>query len=373
MKNKKPTRKELRRKIKELMPKAKKGVIKLIESLVRPFLSIELNYNAVHTEDAYFYQLVYMAMKQYTAEGSSKVLNMNFDTPSPDQMLRMFRYATKRLDIIRDAMLICITSAAKRYGAFAKPTDIAIDFFDIPYYGNINSTNVVGTKRKAGTNYAHSFLCADAVIKGERFCTGFLSRTMLTEDVGLLENLLKTSLEHVSVRIALLDREFFQVAVIKLLLRNSLYFIVPATDTPEIKRLKKEYRHKLPCVIDYTMRSKNGEVTVKLALVEREKDGKKRIYGFITNLDWHAEEIAEYYRNRWGTETNNRKRNEFRAMTTSQSYELRYLYYLLSVAMHNIWIMINLMIAHEVYHTPTIPLIETYLMKEFVVAEIVGV
>lgn len=118
------------------------------------------------------------------------------------------------------------------------------------------------------------------------------------------------------------------------------------------------------------MRSKDGKVTVKLALVEREKDGKKYIYGFITNLDWPAEEIAEYYRNRWGTETNNRKRNEFRAMTTSQSYELRYLYYLLSVAMHNVWIMINLMIAHEIYNKPTVPLMETYLMKEFVLAEI---
>lgn len=231
------------------MPKAGKSLIKLIESLVRPFLRIDLNYNAVHSKDTYFYQLVYMAMKKYSAEGSSKVLNMNFYVPSPDQILRVFRYSTRTLDAMRDSMLHDITRSAKRYGAFAAPTDIAIDFFDAPYYGNINSTNVVGTKRKAGTNYAHSFLCADALIKGERFCLSFLPRTMLTEDVELVKNLLKTALEHVSVRIALLDREFFQVAVIKLLLCNSLFFIIPATDTPEIKRLKKEYRHKLPCVM----------------------------------------------------------------------------------------------------------------------------
>lgn len=356
------------------MPNAKKGIIRLIESLVRPFLRIAQNYNSVHNEDAYFYHLIYMAMKQYSAEGSSKVLNMNFDAPSPDQMLRVFHYSTNLLDAIRDNMLLGITRAAKRFGAFNEPTDIAIDFFDIPYYGDINSTNVVGTKRKAGTNYAHSFLCADAVIKGERFGLGFLPRTMLTKDADLVENLLKTVLEHVSVRIALLDREFFQVAVIKLLLRNSLFFITPASDTAEIKRLKKENRHRLPCIVDYTMTSENREqVTVKLVLVERlNKKGKKEIYGFITNLNWSADEIAEYYRNRWGTETNNRKRNEFRAMTTSRSYELRYLYYLISVAMHNIWIMLNLMIAQAVYHRPTVPLIETYIMKELVVAKIVG-
>jgi len=67
------------------------------------------------------------------------------------------------------------------------------------------------------------------------------------------------------------------------------------------------------------MRSKDGEATVKLALVEQEKGGKKCIYGFITNLAWEPEEIGEYYRSRWGTETNNRKRNEFRAMTTLHS------------------------------------------------------
>jgi putative transposase len=268
-------------------------------------------------------------------------------------------------------MLSGMLSTAKRLGAFKEPTDIAIDFFDIPYYGDISSTNVVGTKRKAGTNYAHSFLCADAVIKGERFCLSFLSRTMLTRDADLVQTLLKTALERVSVRIALLDREFFAVAVVKLLLRSSLSFIIPATDTPEIKRLKNEHRHNLPCIVDYTMRSKDGEICVKLALVEQIKNGKKRIYGFITNLDWQAQEIAEYYRNRWGTETNNRKRNEFRAMTTSRSYELRCLYYMLSVAMHNIWILVNLMIAYEIYRTPATPLIETYMMKELVLSELI--
>lgn len=358
--------------IKELIPSVGKKTIKLIERLIRPFIPMSLNYNAVHSEDSYFYQLVYMALKNYSAEGSSKVLNMNFHLPSPDQMLRVFSYKTSLLDSIRNCVLSSITTAAKRLGAFSQPTTIAIDFFDIPYYGGRNSLNVIGTKRKAGTNYAHSFACADVIVKGERFCLSSLPRTMVTEDVELVENLLKTAQEHVSVRIALLDREFFQVAVVRLLLRNSLFFIIPATDTEEIKRLKMENRHNLPCIVDYTMRSKNDEVTVKLVLVEREKDGKKCAYGFITNLDWEAEEIAEYYRSRWGTETNNRKRNEFRAMTTSRSYELRYLYYMLSVALHNIWILVNLMLADEVYRIPTKPLVETYLMKELVLSEIAG-
>ena len=371
--NNKPTRKELKRRIKEALPKAGKTALKLIEKFVRTFLPIDLNYNAIHSQDAYFYQLIYMVMKEYSAEGSSKVLNMNFVAPSPDQMLRVFNYRTSLLDSIRDNILLEITSAAKRLGAFSQPTTIAIDFFDIPYYGDKNSLNVVGTKRKAGTNYAHSFLCGDAVVKGERFCLSFVQRTMVTEDVELLEKLLKTVLEHVSVSIVLLDREFFQVAVIKLLLRNSVSFIMPATNTEEIKKLKKENRYSLPCIVDYTMRSRNEEVTVKLVLIEGEKDGKKCVFGFITNLSWSANEVAEYYRSRWGTETNNRKRNEFRAMTTSRRYEIRYLYYLLSAAMHNIWILLNLIIACRFYGMQTVPLVEVYIMKEVVVAEITSI
>lgn len=368
--NNKPTRKELKARVKELIPRQGKGIMRLIKRFVKSYVRAEIKYNSAYNEEEYFYELMFAALKQYSVEGSSKVLSMSFRVPSPDQMLRVFRYDAGALSGMRDCMLDSMFGAAKRFGAFDQPTDIAIDFFDIPYYGEISSTNVVGTKRKAGTNYAHSFLCADAVIKGERFCLNFLSRTMLTQDADLVKTLLQTALKRVSVRIALLDREFFQVAVIKLLLRNSLSFIIPSTDTPEIKRLKKEHRHKLPCIVDYTMRSKDGEISVKLALVERIKGGRKRIYGFITNLGWQVEEIAEYYRNRWGTETNNRKRNEFRAMTTSRSYELRCLYYMLSVAMHNIWILVNLMIAYEVYRMHATPLIETYLMKELVLAEL---
>jgi len=119
------------------------------------------------------------------------VLNMDFDTPSPDQTLRVFRYSTGMLDDIRDSMLQGITNTAKRHGAFATPTDIAIDFFDIPYYGDVNSMNVVGTKRKAGTNYAHSFACCDSILKGERFGLSFLPRTVVTKDSDLVANLLR--------------------------------------------------------------------------------------------------------------------------------------------------------------------------------------
>lgn len=368
------SKKDLKRILKKLYGSAGNRSLNLIDKLVKPFLLVQTRYNAKYTNNEYFYDLLHMSLTKGSAESSSKILKTDFEVPSSDQVIRRYKIPINRLEAIRECMLQGITSFAKKHKAFSNAVDIAIDFYDDPYYGDINSMNVIGTKRKASTNYAHSFACCDAVIAGERFCIDFIPRTMKTEDSELVENLLRNALERVSVGVVLLDREFYQVKIVKILCMYGLKFIIPAPDTQEIKRLKKFHRNNLPCVVEHTMTSATGEqVKVKLALVEKvNKKGKKEIYGFITNIDWDAEEIAEHYRNRWGTETNNRKRNEFCAMTTSRSYELRFLYYMLSVALHNIWVLLNLITAIIVYGISTKPLIETYMIKHLILKELVA-
>lgn len=334
-----------------------------------------MKYNSPYSEMDYFYSLIHMALNKVTSESTSKLLNLKGIMPSPDSILRTFRFPESSLHAIRENMLSGIIHEAKKKGAFRQKIDIAIDPFDDPYYGDINDMHVIGTKHKAGTNYAHSFVTLDSVIKGERFCLSFLPRIMKSNDTEIVENLIKTALERVSIRIALLDREFYQVRVTKILCRYRLRFIIPSVDKEEIKRLKKLYRHKLPVVVPYTMTSGTGEqVKVKLALVERvNKKGEKEVHGFITNLGWEAEEIAEYYRNRWGIETDHKSRNEFLAWTTSQSYELRYLYYLISVMLQNIWVFINMIIARLVYGIIGNPILEKYMMKGYALKELEAV
>jgi len=348
--------------------------LKWIEKLVKPCLPISVGYNSQYHgyEDSYFYEFLHMGLTQGSAESSSTILNLKAKAPSPDSILRHFRFSMKQLELIRENVLYGILRTAKQFGAFKQSVDIAIDPFDDPYYGDTNDIHVIGSKRKAGTNWFHSFTHLDIILRGERFCMDFEKRIIHSKDSEIVEKLLKNALEMLNINTVMMDKEFYQVEIVSVLYQYNLKFIIPAPDTKEIRRLKKLHKNKLPCVVEHTMTSATGEqINVKLALVEREnKNGKKEIHGFITNLNWDAEQVAEYYRNRWGIETNNRKRNEFRPLTTSRCYELRYLYHLLSTVLHNIWILVNLIVTKMIHGIIYDPEITVRIMKELIIDEI---
>lgn len=233
-----------------------------IEKLIKPYIPFKTNYNSLYTKEDYFFGLLYAGLTNGSAE-SSEIFT------SPDTILRRCRFPLDKLKDIRDNMLYGITHIVKKYGFFRYPVDIAIDPFDDPYYGDRNDIHVVGTKNKAGTNYAHSFVCADSLIHGERFNLGFMDRTIYTKDSKLIEDLLKSALELVDIRIAMLDKEFYQVEIVKIMYRYNLNFIIPAPDTSEVTRLKNQHKDNLPIVVDHIMTSGKEQVSVKLALVER--------------------------------------------------------------------------------------------------------
>ena len=299
--------------------------------LIKPYIPFQEFDNSKYSGDDYFSGLLYASIDNGSAESSEEFA-------SPDTLLRRCKFSMEQLRNIRDNMIYGMVHIAKKHGMLQHPVDIAIDAFDDPYYGDRSDIHVVGTKQKAGTNYAHSFLCADSIINGERFNLGFENKTIFTRDAELVETLIRKISDMVDIRIVMMDKEFYQVRIVKMLYHNNLKFIIPAPDTLGIMKIKHNNKHNLPIIVNYVMTSATGdEVNVNLVLIKR----KDQIHGFITNLDWDPETIAEHYRNRWGIETNNRVRNDFSAMTTSRCYELRFLYYLMSVMLHNIWIFLN--------------------------------
>jgi len=74
------------------------------------------------------------------------------------------------------------------------------------------------------------------------------------------------------------------------------------------------------------------------------------VASFITSLpvdDMNREKLAEDYRRRWGIETSYRMKNQFKAKTCSRCYPVRYVLYMLSICMYNLWVLLNILHAEH--------------------------
>lgn len=83
-------------------------------------------------------------------------------------------------------------------------------------------------------------------------------------------------------------------------------------------------------------------------------NGEKRV--FATNENYDENEVGltnrllTLYSKRWGIETSYRvKKYTFRAKTTSKNYMIRLFYFLFSILLYDLWVLINILIWLHVY------------------------
>ena len=92
-------------------------------------------------------------------------------------------------------------------------------------------------------------------------------------------------------------------------------------------------------------RKPSGREKVNLFVVPH-RVNKDDVSCFVTNLPVESEEkaleYAELFRKRWGIETSYKVKGDFRPRTTSKSVSVRVFYFLFSVVMYNLWILLNL-------------------------------
>ncbi len=88
------------------------------------------------------------------------------------------------------------------------------------------------------------------------------------------------------------------------------------------------------------------ETTVNLILVN-DQEGFQR--AFITNFHLPLQlthYLYTWYSKRWGIETSYRQLDhDFKARTTTTNYHIRLFYFLFSVCLYNLWILVNICIS----------------------------
>ena len=94
----------------------------------------------------------------------------------------------------------------------------------------------------------------------------------------------------------------------------------------------------------YIIRKEKGKLNV---YTKSEKNGDEKVC-FITSLDIDeksANQYAELFRRRWGIETSYRVEDDFKPKTTSKKPAVRLYYFLFSVCVYNIWVIVNMILS----------------------------
>ena len=228
----------------------------------------------------------------------------------------------------------------REMGILKKPLIVALDWHDEMYYGNLETEGIVGTKNKAGTNYAYEYATASIVVRRLRFAVAVIPvkkrsiLDMVRAVLGIVEEL------GIGIRMLLMDGGFFSADVIRFLIASGIPFIMHAPKLVKACEYRETDRQ-------YTTRShkrrKGEQATFRMvSIYGRERSGKTVLYAFATNTSLPPVSILKLFKKRWGIETGYRMIRKFLARTTSKRYSIRLLYFYLAVLLYNFWVLLNL-------------------------------
>ena len=229
--------------------------------------------------------------------------------------------------------------------------NIAIDLTEIPYYGEPkNKGEVRHGMAKSGTTHFFAYASAYVILYGRRFTIDvkYVRAEELLVDVVryLLPEIFRMNIR---IKCLFLDKGFFTASVINYLKSKRIRFIIAAF--PRGRKsggLWELAKRRSSFITSYMMTdSKTGEeCRFKLYTVVKyrkkrykKKCGRQYMFYATTNLvNVPTERMFEEYCKRFGIESSYKIMKKSRAITSSKSAVLRFLYILISFVIQNEWI-----------------------------------
>ena len=240
-----------------------------------------------------------------------------------------------------------------------RPWEVAIDWHLNPYYGlPYQSRNeIYYGQPKQGTSKFHAYASACIVEYGRRYTLALTWVRRHESKTTVLRRLLTRIAEiGLKIRCLLLDREFFNVAVIAFLQRENLRFLMPvkfAGRRPKKRRKPTglQWIKRQPAGwYQHTMKSGKQEVTFSVCggyrRYRNRKDGKRRRQKLLFaawRVGGSPTDIRERYRKRFGIETSYRQRRQGRIYTCTRNPHLRLFFVALAFILRNVWVWIHQM------------------------------
>ncbi|PSP60805.1 transposase [Halobacteriales archaeon QH_7_66_37] len=250
--------------------------------------------------------------------------------------------------------------------------DVAIDLHEWRFYGSVDTDHVITTYPDLGTNRAFCFATLCIVAPRTRFTLAVLPMDAngFRAKREAVRSLVETAREYVSIRHVYLDRGFYQVHTVAELERLGVEYIVRARPS---KGMKDRLSAGAETVVDdYTMKRKRTPTTsvdVTVFAVPHRTNEDEHVW-FVTSLDVDtstAKAYAAAFRRRWGIETSYRQIGDFLPRTSSPTFSVRLFYFLFAVALYNLWVLANILVATE--QLPEKPPISTRIFRRLVSTE----
>lgn len=315
-----------------------------VQELVSPIFTFEMKKGAMYQKDDLIDLTLSIAIMNCFAEGFAKTLRKNKHAPTSETLLDYLK--TANVDSVLQTAKVQIdkcVKAIRKKGIRLNKAAIAFDWHDQPYYGSHQPQGVIGTKPKDGTSYAYSYLTVSVITPKKRLVIAVLPLKTRDNLPQVILPLLDYVMQHVkNLAYVAFDNGFQDSALLQGLIDRGVPFVIPLRDTV---KLRKRWRWKR-----YAKRFNYNTQGVEVDVVEA-VDSKGEQYFLGTNLAGRPKRILKLYKRRWGIETSYRMIGQFYPKTTSNSYVIRVLYFVLAVLLYNVWVLLNARVKEHVIVT----------------------
>jgi hypothetical protein len=240
-----------------------------------------------------------------------------------------------------------------------RPQQVAIDLVLIPYHGQpmVDLAEVFRSQARDGTSHFHAYATAYVNYRGQRFTLALTTVQRGEKMPEVLQRLLQQlSQLGITVRMLLLDRGFWSVAVIRYLQAARKPFLMPV-----ILRGRKADHAQGPGGTrvfairkrsgwdEYTLTASNGQkARVAVCIHCRNYKGQWNrhgrqtlVYAFWklqpTSTPW----VRETYRKRFAIETSYRQMHQGRARTCTRNPLVRLLLVGIALVVRNVWVWLH--------------------------------
>jgi putative transposase len=235
----------------------------------------------------------------------------------------------------------------------------AIDWHLVPYYGRpYRSRNeICRSQPKQGTAQFHAYATVCIVEYGRRYTLALTWVRRHESMVTVLRRLLVRIREiGLKIKCFLLDRAFFNFAVIQWLQQENLPFVMPvkfAGRHPKKGRKSTGLRwlKRQPAGwYSHTMKKGKQEVTFSVCVGYRryrdrrtDKQKRQKLLFVAWRVHGTPTDIRERYRKRFGIEASYRQRRQGRIYTCTRNPHMRLFFVALSFVLRNVWVWIHQM------------------------------